>query len=273
MQTIIEGPPRIAIISGTGKTGRAIAAALTARGLEPVPIGRRELADPEAALRGCAAAYLMAPNLHPDEAGFIADMIAAVRAAGIDRVVYHSVASPYAPAMPHHLAKAKSEDLVRRSGLSYTILQPCAYVDNLLPGLSSDSPVITVPYSPDTPFAMVGLADLAEVAAEVLCTEDHIGATYEIGGPALVTVREIASIASSVLGAEVDLEVSAPSDWVSAQRGGESPLDEREVEWLAAMFDYYDHHGLPCATTGVPTILGRPARSVEQTLRAGLTGL
>lgn len=265
---------RIAIVSGTGKTGRAIAEAVRAAGDVPVPLGRKELADPGAALRGCQAAYLMAPNLHSDELGFIEMLLDGCRSAGVERIVYHSVAAPYAPSMPHHLAKAESEDRVRRSSLPFTIVQPCAYVDNLLPGLRGSEPAVSVPYSADTPFGVVGLRDVGEAAARLLTTQDHLGAGLELGGPRLVSIREVAKAAQQVLGTEVALEVTTPETWAAAQetRGADAGIDARERAWLQAMFDYYDRYGLPCGSAGIPAILGRKARSVEEVLADELSG-
>ena len=259
---------RIAIVSGTGKTGRAIAEVVRAAGDVPVPLGRKELADPVAALRGCQAAYLMAPNLHRDELGFIEMLLEGCRAAGVERIVYHSVAAPYAPSMPHHLAKAESEDRVRRSSLPFTIVQPCAYVDNLLPGLRGSEPALSVPYDPDTPFGLVGLRDVGEAAARLLTTQDHLGASLELGGPRLVSIREVAQAAQQVLGTEVALEVTTQETWAAVQeaRGADAGIDARERVWLRAMFDYYDRYGLPCGSAGIPAILGREARSVEEVL-------
>lgn len=264
----IPPPRRIAIVSGTGKTGRAIAEAVRATGGDPVPLGRKDLADPVAALRGCQAAYLMAPNLHSDEVGFIEMLLDACRAAGVERIVYHSVAAPYAPSMPHHLAKAESEDRVRRSSLPFTIVQPCAYIDNLLPGLHGGVPAVSVAYDPDTPFGLIGLRDVGAVAARLLMTQDHLGASLELGGPRLVSIREVVQAAEQVLGTEVALEVTTPEAWATVQkaRGADAEIDPRERAWLQAMFDYYDRYGLPCGAAGVPAVIGRKARSLEEVL-------
>lgn len=54
--------------------------------------------------------------------------------------------------MPHHVGKAVGEDLVRRSGLVWTILQPGAYLENLdLTG------PLDLPYSPDVRFGFLAL--------------------------------------------------------------------------------------------------------------------
>jgi NAD(P)H dehydrogenase (quinone) len=204
---------RVAVFAGRGKTGRAVSAHLP-----EVRLLGRDGWD----LDGCGAAYLIAPNLHPDEPAYVAAAIQACRAADVRRIVYHSVASPYVPAMPHHLGKAVGEDLVRRSGLQWTILQPGAYLQNL----DLSGPTVDVPYDVDAPFGFLDLADLGTVAARVLLEDGHVGATYELASR-LATVRELAE--------EAGIEARTVED------PGTHP-------WLTAMFGYYDRHGLPAGT-------------------------
>jgi NAD(P)H dehydrogenase (quinone) len=218
----------IAVLGGHGKTGRAVAAALAARGVEAKPLGRADWPSLSEAVAGCEAAYLIAPNLHPDEPAYVTEALAALTEAGVGRVVYHSVASPYAPAMPHHLGKAVSEDLVRRSGLAWTILQPGAYLQNL--DLSGP---VEVPYDVDAAFGFADLADVAAVAALVLTEAGHAGATYELASR-VATVAELAAEAG-----------------VTARR-----TDQRPDGWLGAMFAYYDQHGLPVGTRTMAALLG-----------------
>ena len=224
-------PPVIAVLGGHGKTGRAVCAALADRGLEARPLGRADWSTLAAAVAGCQAAYVIAPNLHPDEPAYVGEALAALTAAGVPRVVYHSVASPYVPEMPHHLGKAVSEDLVRRSGLAWTILQPGAYLQNL--DLSGP---VAVPYDVDAVFGFADLRDVAEVAAVVLLEDGHVGATYELASRS-ATVAQLAAEAG-----------------FSATR-----TDERPQGWLGAMFAYYDRHGLPVGTRVElwPACLGR----------------
>jgi uncharacterized protein YbjT (DUF2867 family) len=225
-----QSRPRVAVLGGHGKTGRAVGAALGARGVEAVPLGRADRPDLAAAVTGCEAAYVIAPNLHPDEPAYVTEALAALVGAGVGRVVYHSVASPYVPAMPHHLGKARSEDLVRRSGLDWTILQPGAYLQNL----DLTRPV-DLPYSPDVPFGFLDLADLGLAAAVVLTGDGHDGATYELA-TRVATVRELAE------------EAGVPVRQVP---------DPGTHPWLSAMFAYYDAHGLPVGTKVLEWLVGR----------------
>ena len=207
----------------------------------------------------------MAPNLHPDEPAYVAVVLDAARSAGVRRVVYHSVVAPYVPDLPHHLGKARSEDLVRRSGLGWTLLQPCAYVQNLVPGLlaagpdGAPEPAVRVPYDPDRLFGLVDLVDVAAAAAVVLVDDGHVGATYELGGPRLVSARDVAVAAARVLGREVPVQ-RLPLE-TSANAG-----DPRERDWLRAMFAYYDRHGLPAASLPLRVLLGRDAHDLPATL-------
>lgn len=257
----------IAVVGGRGKTGRAVISALSSYGAHAEPLGRAELTAPVGALNGFHTMYLIAPNMHPDEPEFVANLLEAAREAGVQKVVYHSVTAPYIPEMPHHLGKAKGEHLVRTSGLEWTILQPCAYVQNFLPQLTADEPSILVPYNADRLFGLVDLADVGEVAARALTEPTLLGSTLELGGPELVTIRDLAAAASQVLGRDVPLTVIPSQQW-SVDAG--ASLKPREHDWLLAMFDYYESYGLPTGSTAVAQVLGRPARSVTEVLRREL---
>lgn len=222
---------RVAIPGGHGQTGQAVASALRKRGVEAVPLGRAERACGAFAFHGCGAAYVIAPNMHPDEPGYVADILDDLRVCGIEQVVYHSVAAPYTPDMPHHLGKARAEDLLRRCGLAWTILQPGAYLQNL----DLTRPV-RVPYDVHAVFGFADLDEVAEVAATVLTEPGHTGATYELASRT-ATVAELAAEAGVAAA-----RVPGPS--------GQGP-------WPDAMFAYYDRHGLPVGTRTMRALLGQ----------------
>jgi NAD(P)H dehydrogenase (quinone) len=171
----------------------------------------------------------------------------AARGAGVGRIGYHSVASPYVPAMPHHLGKAAAEDVVRRSGLPWTILQPGAYLQNL-----DLTRTVRLPYRADAPFGFADLPDVGRVAAAVLLDDGHEGATYE-----LASIRT--TVAALAAAAGVDVVVERPT----GEPAG------REDAWLRAMFAYYDAHGLPAGTHVLRSLLaGARPPSPPQDLRS-----
>jgi uncharacterized protein YbjT (DUF2867 family) len=167
--------------------------------------------------------------------------------------------------MAHHLGKAASEDLVRRSGLEWTIVQPCAYIQNFLP--SRNATEMRVPFAIDAPFGMVDLVDVGEAAAAVCLDGSHRGATYELGGPELLSIRAAAALAGDVLGRRVVPVAETTTAWV--ERAGHGlPPPAREM--FVAMWDYYDKHGLPAGPGPLTGLLDRPSRSFAAVLERSL---
>jgi uncharacterized protein YbjT (DUF2867 family) len=253
--------PKVAIFGGTGQTGAAVSSSLEARGATPLRLSRADLVRGAAALEGADAAYLIAPNMHPDEPALVRSYLELMMDARVSRVVYHSVAAPYTPAMRHHLGKAVGEDLVRRSGLDWTILQPCAYIQNFLP--AREATQVLVPFGLDVAFGMVDLDDVGEAAAAVLLNPDHVGATYELGGPAMVTIREAAHTAGEILGHLVEPVAETTDAWVRRNRGH---LSEAATTMFVDMWAYYDQYGLPTGPRPLAGLLGRRGRSFAEVL-------
>jgi NAD(P)H dehydrogenase (quinone) len=293
--TATDGAP-VAVLGASDKTGRAVTAALLGRGVNVRGLVRRpgRLGDAPgavptsgagvreavvdldtgeglpAAFDGCAAAYLMAPNVHPDEPGLIRRALTAARDAGVERVVLHSVLHPYASALPHHMGKAVAEELVRGSGISWAVLQPCAYAQNLTAGLTAalDAGRLRVPYRVDAPFTLVDLDDVAEVAATVLTEPGHEAASYELCGPDAVTVADVAAQASRVTGRELVAERTDPDSWLA---GPGASLEPYARHALHAMFVAYDAGGLLGGRRVLPWLLGRPSTPTSVVVERALT--
>ena len=290
-----HGGAPVAVLGASGKTGRAVTAALLTRGVGVRGLVRRAgrlggapgavptsgagvteaVVDVDtgdglsAAFDGCAAVYLIAPNVHPDEPGLIGHALAAAREAGVARVVLHSVLHPYASALPHHMGKAVAEELVRASGLSWAVLQPCAYTQNLTIGLPAalDAGRLQVPYRVDAPFTLVDLDDVAEVAAAILLEPGHDSASYELCGPDAVTVADLAALASRVTGRDLVAERTDPDAWLA---GPGAALPEYARRALHAMFLAYDARGLQGGRRVLPWLLGRPSTPVADVVARAL---
>jgi uncharacterized protein YbjT (DUF2867 family) len=260
----------VAVTGAAGKTGRAIVAALSRRGVRTRALVHRpeqaaagipgaagsvavDLADADAvasAVDGCDALYLIAPNMHPDEPGLAGCVIQACRDRGVRRVVYHSVIHPYVPAMPHHVGKAEVEAMLQESGLDWTVLQPASYFENAYGvwDLVRGEGRWPLPYAAKAPFTPVALVDVAEVAASTLTDPRHLFATYELAGPEVLTTADMAEIAGAVLGLDVVVEVDRDPAAAAARPSR-----------LQAMFDYYDAHGICGNGTVLAALLHRPA--------------
>src|SRR5512146_3596407 len=119
--------------------------------------------------------------MHPDETAIAAALLAACRAAGIERFIYHSVLHPQVEAIPHHWNKMRVEEMLFTSGLNFTILQPAAYIQNVLGYWAkiTQERLYAVPYPIQTRLSLVDLEDVARVAGRVLTEPGHQNAIYE----------------------------------------------------------------------------------------------
>lgn len=274
----------ILVTGAAGKTGRAIIRALAARGQRVRALTRRETqADAlnkigaheivagdmldetvlARAARGAHAIYCICPNVHPQEVAIGKSIVAAASGAGVRLFVYHSVLHPQAEAMPHHWSKLRVEEMLFASGLPYTILQPAAYMQNVLAEREAivTQGVYRVPYSVQAPFSLVDLEDVAEAAAIALTEPAYAGATVELCGPEVLTPSRIAAVWSEKLGRPVQALPIAVEDW--AQRARTAGLSEYAIDALARMFRYYDRYGLWGSPRALQHLLGRPPARFE----------
>jgi uncharacterized protein YbjT (DUF2867 family) len=264
LRRLVKRGERVRTFVRTSEQGARLVQAGTAEAVTG-DICREE--DLRRAFQGVQAVYHIAPNMNPDELLIGKLALQAARAAGVLHFVYHSVLHPQVESMPHHWQKMRVEEQVFESGLDFTILQPAAYMQNVLAQWDSIATrgIYPVPYGVDSRLGMVDLEDVAEAASIVLCEGGHRGAIYELAGPEALTQREAAEVFGRVLGREVRAEVVPLDEW--EERARRSGMGEYAVETLLKMFRYYDRYGLwgnPKALTG---LLGREPVRFEDFLR------
>ncbi len=278
----------ILVTGAAGKTGRAVVRRLVAReqtvrvlvfrqdqveslermGASDVVVAdMRDASRLEAAMHGMRAVYHICPNMHPDEHAIGAAAIAAASSAGVDRFVIHSVLLPRVRAMPHHWQKHLVEEELMSSGLATTILQPCAYMQNLLPRWQQilESGEFAVPYAVATRLSLVDLEDVTEAATNVLCTHGHEGATYELCGPKALSQDDVAEILSGQLGVPVRASVVARDAW--ERDGRAAGLSDYAIASLLSMFVYYERNGFCGSSLELEQLLGRPATTFDDFVR------
>lgn len=283
----------IVVMGAAGKTGRAVIRALAARGQAVRGLVRRaeqqaevlaggaaeavvgdlhDAAAVAAALAGAEAVYHLCPNVHPDEVSIGQTVIAAARAAGVRHFVYHSVLHPQTEDMPHHWRKLRVEEALFKAGLSFTILQPTAYMQNLLAGWAGIAAqgVYRVPYAAASRLSLVDLRDVAEAAARVLTEPGHADATYELVGTPGLSQTEVAATLAEALGRPVRAEVVDRAAWAATAQANGLPDDARAT--LLKMFEYYEAYGLCGSPRALTALLGRPPGTLAAFARAAAAG-
>jgi NAD(P)H dehydrogenase (quinone) len=278
----------ILVTGAAGKTGKAVVAALNKRSVGVRAMVRRaehctalmasgaaecviaNFEDQEALRRatdGVRTIYHICPNVSCVEVTFARNVAAAGQAGGVKRFVYHSVLHPQIEAMPHHWQKMRTEEMLFGLGLDLTILQPTAYMQNILgafPGVRAEG-VLRAPYPVTTRLSLVDLQDVAEAAALVLSTEGHSGATYELAGTEPLSQTEVAAAIAAALNVPVRAEAETVESWQVRARS--SGMGEYECVTLAAMFRYYAAHGLIGNPRVLASLLGRRPTDLAGFLR------
>jgi NAD(P)H dehydrogenase (quinone) len=278
----------ILVTGAAGKSGKAVVRALAAKGarvrafirnpdhagslsaLGAAEVNFGSFEDARAlaqAAAGAQAVYHICPNVSRDEVAYARAVAVAARTHGVKRFVYHSVLHSQIEAMPHHWQKMRVEEMLFASGFDLTVLQPTAYMQNLL-GVLDDivrDGVFRFPYPPATRLSLVDLDDVGEVAAIVLTQDRHGGATYELVGTPALSQREVASLLATALGRDVRAEDVPLAAWqVRARAAG---IGEYELATLSAMFRYYAEHGLIGNPNTLHWLLGRAPTSLEVFLK------
>ena len=283
----------ILVTGAAGKTGRQVIRRLADAGaevralvrapeqIEPLLVlGAREAlvgdlleaADVMRAMECVRTVYHICPNVHRREVEIGDVAIAAAIAAGVDRFVFHSVLLPKVEAMPHHWLKQQVEQRLQASGLAFTILRPCAYMQNVLRQLPLivDHGRLEVPYSVDARFSLVDLLDVAAAAAAVLLEPGHEGGAHGLCGPEGISHRQMAVALGAALGRPVEAVAIDPLRWATAARS--AGLGEYQLGALLRMFRWYDENDFAGSSDDLEGLLGRPAGSFDDFVSREIRG-
>lgn len=279
----------VLITGANGRTGRQVIRALAAAGVRTRAFIRRaeqqssllaegaaecavgDLADASslhAALAGCDAVVHIGPPMHPLEVEFVTNVIDAARANRVGHFIYYSVMHPLRREVRHHRLKLDAEEQLVESGLAFTIVQPCRYMQHLEPiwKTVTEQGVHRMPFSTAQGFSVVDLADLAEAVAIIVTQGSrHHFATYELAGPQVLSQEDMAKTLSETLGRAVRAEaVSMDALRAAASAKG---LDNDRVEQMVVMNQHYDRHGFPGNGNVLTWLLGRAPTTYRDYVR------
>lgn len=229
----------ICVLGGSGFVGRHVCAALAARGYRVrVPTRDRERAKHltmlptveliaadvhDAAtlkelLQGCDAVINLVGVLHGGrgKVGFAAahvelarKLVAACRqtgAGGVRRLLQMSAlnAAPDGPS-DYLRSKGEAEAILKSSGLDVTIFRPSVIFGrednflNMFATLLKCFPAMIVPAA-RARFQPVCVSDVAHAFAEALAQQDSIGKSYDLCGPKVYTLKELAEFVAHTTG-------------------------------------------------------------------------
>ena len=277
---------RILVAGATGTNGRALLDALTntaanVRALvrsesrarqtlgSDIELAEGDLADPASlatAFEGVDKAYIVTAVL-PDTVQLFGNFFDAGRAAGIRHVVKFSGlgASRESPSeiIRQH---GETDDLLRTSGLNYTIIRPNSFHQNMLWQAQAIAGTDTF-YLPvgEAAQSMIDVRDIAEITAKILLHEGHDNMIYDLTGPESLTFHDVARIIGD--------ERGRPVSYIPITReAAESAMKEQGMpDWSAhALAEIQALFGTGAYADVLPdadNLLGRKPRTFAQFVR------
>jgi NAD(P)H dehydrogenase (quinone) len=278
--------PTYAVTGTTGHLGPLVVRELLARGVPAadvvalartpekaadlgVPVRRADYSDTATlteALTGVDVLLLVSGSEVGRRVAQHTAVIEAAKTAGVRRVAYTSIANAdhsTNPLQPEHKA---TEDVLRASGLPFTIFRNNWYLENYtgqVPQYLATGEVLGIDGG-----ARIGAATRADMAAATtaaLLDEGTAGATFELSGPP-ITLAGLAEAVTDVTGTKVAYRDVTPEELTAILRG--TGLDDGTAGFVVALEESVARGDLDVRGDDLERLLGRPATTLADALRA-----
>lgn len=200
----------------TRRTDSRAALRLAEAGVEVVAADLSDEASVTRAFTGVDGAYALTTPFEEGPAAEVAQgrtILAAAVSARVPHLVFSSVAdADQHTGIPHFDSKAAVEVALAQSGLSYTIVGPSYFYDNMLGGLDAiRAGVFELPLPADAPLQQLSRRDLGRFVAAVLTDPDPVrGARIDLASDEPAG-RQMAAALSEMLGRTVELVTHDPA--------------------------------------------------------------
>ena len=222
---------------------------------------------PAEVLRGFDQVFLLSPAIE-EQAGletvFIDALVAAGHGPHVVKIAADGFADPGCDVrfMLSHRQVAAHLDA---TGLPVTYLASALYMEDLLATADTirEAGEVSVPAGHGR-VGFVAASDVAAVAARVLTSPDHAGATYVVTGPEALRFKDVAARVSAVFAREVDYTDQSP------ERARELMLAGGVSPWRAdgnlELFDWIRQGGADNVTAAVREVTGADPQPVQDWL-------
>ena len=267
----------ITVIGPNGLVGRRLLPLLRKAGINARSAGRSnsdvcfDWSDPRtfrSALSGTHVLYLVPPAMDAAPAPQVEQLLEVARETEIRRVVVVSSLGVTFPTEPEGSERHQLEDVVRRSGIEWSILRPSGFMQNfsegfMLPAIRHAGVVLSAAGSGKV--AMVDSGDIASVTLAALTRDDLVGRTLEITGSTAMDFAEMIEMISAaarrpVVYQPVEEEQMAQMMHAAGIARDYASMLLRDQQAIRA------GHAASVTTT-VPDITGREPKPFEQFVR------
>jgi uncharacterized protein YbjT (DUF2867 family) len=271
-------PGTIAIVGGSGKTGRRVDILLKARGLATRPLSRSttpsfDWSQPQgwaSALDGVSKVYVTyQPDIAADSASeAIGEFGRLAYRKGLEHVVLLSGRG--------EPGAQRAEAALQASGVTWTVVRASWFNQNFSEGFLLDSVLageVALPVGA-VPEPFIDVDDIADVVVAALTDQRHANRLYEVTGPRALTFAEAVAEISAGLGRPVRYTQITPEQFVASLKGY---VPEDTIKLLNELFTVVLDGRNTQVMPGVKEALGRTPRDfaayVRNTVAQGNWGI
>jgi uncharacterized protein YbjT (DUF2867 family) len=219
------------------------------------------------ALGGVTSVYVVCSPM-PQLVELESNMLDACKEAGVQHVVLNSAlgAGDYAKSFPSWHRKA--EDKLKATKMSYTILRPNGFLQNIVaynaPSIRSQGAFYAA--MGDAKVSYLDVGDIAVVAVKALAGGAHSGETYELNGPEAISNQELAKRISKAAGRTVNyVDIPELAQREAMLRLG---MPEWQVTALLELQQYYKQGGGAKTDGLLESLIERAPVTLDQYLTA-----
>lgn len=219
------------------------------------------------ALDGVTSVYVVCSPI-PQLVELESNMLDACKESGVKHVVLNSAMGAGDCGKSFPSWHRKVEDKLKTTGLSFTILRPNGFLQNIVAFNAASIRAQGAFYAAmgDAKVSYLDIADIAVAAVKALSGGAHAGKTYELNGPEAISNQELAKRISKVAGRTVNF-VDIPE---SAQR--EAMLGLGMPDWqvtaLLELQQYYKQGGGAKTDGLLKSLIERDPITLDQYLTA-----
>lgn len=198
-------------------------------------------------------------------------VIDAAKAAGVQRIAYTSLLCADTSTSVLAAEHVGTEQLLKNSGLKYTILRNGWYFENYTASVGQFLQFGGITNSAElTPFNGAARTDYAAAAAAVLTEDGHDNAVYELGGTSM-TMADLAGAVSEVSGRQIAYHAVSDDEYRTMLLGAGLPAPFAD---LVVDIDRTTRDGEASTdSTALARLVGRPLTPLADVVKAAVADL
>jgi uncharacterized protein YbjT (DUF2867 family) len=211
-------------------------------GCEPMIADYADKQSLRNAVNGVTAVYVVCSPI-PQLVELESNMLDACKESGVKHVVLNSAlgAGDFAKSFPSWHRKV--EDKLKTMGMTYTILRPNGFLQNIAAFYAPTIRTQNAFYANlgESRTSFIDISDIAVVAVKSLQGASHIGKIYELNGPEAISNQELAKRVSKIAGRTINYVDLPDSAYRDAMAGLGMP--EWQVTALMGLHELYKQGG------------------------------